>query len=64
MDRASGGYGILTALQDSQGSVNGYVKSLRDLTEQKIAAEEREQLLEQIQKNKFHSGTNDGNTRP
>lgn len=43
------GFGILTALRDSGGIVKGYVKILRDLTEQKTSEEERIRLFEELE---------------
>ena len=43
-------YGILTTLRDTTGTVEGYVKILRDLTGEKLAQEERNRLVAEIEK--------------
>jgi PAS domain S-box-containing protein len=43
------GYGMLTALYDPNGTLNGYVTILRDLTERRTAEQERARLMQEIE---------------
>jgi len=42
--------GVLAVVRDKSGNISGFVKVVRDLTERKRAEEQREELLEELQR--------------
>ena len=41
---------IITAIRDESGTLIGFAKVTRDLTERRLAEEKREHLIDQLQK--------------